>query len=188
MRDISIKRIIVLLLLLTAYNVSQTAVMSDYDLLVSVFGKHLIDLHDDLGVELLEGETWVMTSTNAHIISTEEQARELAEDIYTGDSFTLSALDIIGENDSFFAFRLSGVFSFSWHPDEYVLHRVMIQKDWQNTEKEHLYRYREDVIQRLEEVIGANINILHRKATLKRLTIIADEMNAVWGIWDGWSG
>jgi len=75
-------------MLLAACNEVQES-MADYDLLVLVFGKQRIDLHDDFGVELLEGETWIMTSTNAGIVSTEERARGLAEEIYVGDDFTL---------------------------------------------------------------------------------------------------
>ena len=173
-------------ILLAACNEVQES-MADYDLLVLVFGKQRIDLHDDFGVELLEGETWIMTSTNAGIVSTEERARGLAEEIYVGDDFTLLGLDLIGENDSFFAFHFSGVFSVPGQPDEPVLHRVMVQKDWQaDIDGGHLYRYREDVIHQLESVVDAHVCARRRADTLRRLTTVADDMNSIWGIWDGW--
>jgi hypothetical protein len=78
--------------------------------------------------------------------------------------------------------------TYNYNTLEHELTRIMFEKyDAPMATGAQMFREREAAIARLREVVEENVERRHTDTVLKRLTVVADEMNEIWGIWDGWA-
>jgi hypothetical protein len=158
----------------------------EYDLLVQVFGRRQVDLHDDLGSALSDGETAGSVVGHGGSLANAEEARAVLTEIVFPENewFTINSLEFIGENDSYFVFRMDGTYHNSPFPDEHELSRVHVEKsDVPLPAPEQNFINRESALRRLEEVVGENVPRSERGAVLRRLTAVMDAMHTTWEIW-----
>jgi|GEM_PF-2326666 len=188
-RYFSIIAVLLTMPMLVGCNRDAAQNMSDYNLLVLTFGVWQVDVHDDFGVDFLENEVRGIVVGYGGSVATAEDAHYVLTEIAFAESewFTINSLEFIGENSSFFAFRMDATYHHT--PITHELSRIMVERDdVPIADSTQVFRDRETALRRLEEVINENVARSDRREVLHRLTTVADEMNSIWMIWDGWAG
>jgi hypothetical protein len=154
---------------------------NDRALLVDVFGRQQIDMHDDFNVAPVEGEIvggLSIIGTGA-VLSGIDDAYALIMDWYPHNEWhTVNSLEFIGENDSYWCFLVD----ISYHdPTEREISRMLVEKN--DVPIGNYFATREATLQRVEEVVNEKVDTSERVSALQRLTVVVDEMHAVSEIW-----